>query len=285
MKKIKWLSCLFAVVSTTALAQSGEELTPYYSEPLTGRYSQQIIAVADASSCAKYSWKNRGSAPKGYVKGVALSFARSLCRYRAGSSTNRAAQVMSMANTHKASVDVLPHYQSILSKLKIAVNVAGENTMRALFTIGLGLGMRESSGAYCEGWDTSAGSKRPSAAGEAGLFQTSYDSIGANANLRLLYSEYQSNPDRCMLDVFKEGASCRPQGLLGTGAGADFQAFNKACPAFATEYAMTLLRVQRTHFGPINRREAEVKTVCNSMLKSVQQLVDADPNGACQELF
>jgi hypothetical protein len=72
---------------------------------------------------------------------------------------------------------------------------------------------------------------------------------------------------------------------LGTGAGADYQVFNKACPAFATEYAMTMLRVQRSHYGPINRLEAEVIPACNQLLLNVQELVNRDPQGACQDIF
>lgn len=152
------------------------------------------------------------------------------------------------------------------------------------FTIGLGLGMRESSGAYCVGWDTSAGSRRPSSAGEAGVFQTSYDSINASPVLRKLYDEYRSAPERCYLDTFKEGAQCRAQSILGTGAGAEFQAFNKSCPAFATEYAMVLLRVLRSHFGPINRRAAELRPECDAMLSDVQRVVERDPASVCAEL-
>lgn len=284
MKNSKWISIVVIVATRAAFAQSTSQEERFFSEPLSGRYSQHIIQIADTSTCAKYSWKNRGRAPKGYVKGVSLMFARSLCRLRVNAPGN-AALVMGMADTRNDKKDVLTHYQDILASLNLPVNQPGEDTMRALFTIGLGLGMRESSGKYCEGWDVAAGGNRPSAAGEAGLFQVSYDSIGGTTALRQLYNEYQGNPDRCMLDVFKEGASCRAQSILGTGAGADFQKFNKACPAFATEYAMTLLRVTRSHFGPIIRREAEAKAVCNQMLVSVQQLVDADPAGVCRELY
>lgn len=280
MKKIKCIYFLVLFVSSIGIAQAQE-----FSEPLTGTYSQQIVQVANSSSCASYNWKNRDRAPAGYTKGIALSFARSICRLRANSSIDTAARLMSMADTKKSDTDAISFYRGIFNSRKIAVDIDGENTMRALYTLGLGLGMRESSGAYCEGWDITAGAHRPSSAGEAGLFQTSYDSITTNPDLQMLYTEYQGNPNRCMLDVFQEGVSCRAQSILGTGAGADFQKFNKACPAFATEYAMTLLRVLRSHFGPIIRREAEVKTICNQMLANVQNIVDTNPTAACQELF
>src|SRR5690349_13042061 len=38
-----------------------------------------IDAIALASSCYKYAWKDRGQAPKGYMKGVAETFARAVC--------------------------------------------------------------------------------------------------------------------------------------------------------------------------------------------------------------
>jgi hypothetical protein len=192
---------------------------------------------------------------------------------------------MCEADTHSDRHDALAHYADIFQSLNMPIETAGENTLRSLYVLGMGLGMRESSGAYCEGWDTSAGSNRPSSAAEAGAFQVSYDSIGADPHLQKLYDEYQNSTSRCLLDVFKQGASCKSQGILGSGAGAAFQVFNKKCPAFATEYAMTLLRVLRTHFGPINRREAQVIPKCDSLLKSVQQLVESDLVNACRELL
>lgn len=145
--------------------------------------------------------------------------------------------------------------------------------------------MRESSGAYCEGWDISAGSNRSSAQAEAGAFQVSYDSIGVSSELKKLYAEYKTSPQRCGRSVFKEGASCKSQSILGTGAGATFQAFNKSCPAFATENAMILLRLQRSHFGPIIRKEAEVVPSYGTLLKKVEQIVDANPEGVCGEIY
>jgi hypothetical protein len=49
-----------------------------FSDFLSGNYFQQIKDLAGASSCSRYSWKNRGRAPVGYTKGIALSFARRL---------------------------------------------------------------------------------------------------------------------------------------------------------------------------------------------------------------
>lgn len=261
--------------------------TPPLPPTSTGPYVDQIRDLVGSSSCSSYSWKNRGRAPAGYIKGVALSFARSLCRMNSYvHSPSALAMIMSGADSHNDNKDALTHYQSNFKNLPIQISVAGTEPLRALYVLGLGLGMRESSGSYCEGWDRAAGSNRPSSAGEAGLFQTSYDSISASSELSKLYSEYKSSPrSRCFLDVFKQGASCGSSGSLGSGAGADFQVFNKACPAFATEYAMTMLRIRRTHYGPINRREAEVIPACDRMLKNIQELINRDPQNACQDIF
>jgi hypothetical protein len=46
---------------------------------------------------------------------------------------------------------------------------------------------------------------------------------------------------------------------------------------------MTMLRIQRSHYGPINRQEAQVVPACNTMLKQVQDLVEGDAY-ACTDL-
>lgn len=270
-KLLQITAILFAILSTPLLS-------------FAGTAANEIANLAGNSSCASYSWKNRGHAPAGYIKGVALSFARSLCREKGAPNSGlmKILAIPSINNTHK---DVLSYYQSILSARGINTAVAGESAIHAVYSVGIGLGMRESSGTYCEGWDTSAGAHRLSAEAEAGPFQTSYDSMGASIELRHLYEEYQASPQKCFLETFKQGASCHPRSILGTGAGAQYQAFTKSCPAFAAEYAMTLLRLQRSHFGPINRREAEVVPACVSMLKNVQQIFDQDPERICSEIY
>ena len=255
------------------------------TDQATGSYTQRIVDAAKKSSCINYSWKNRGRAPAGYIKGVSLSFARSICRLRASEPVSGIAKLSSAADSHDARKDAIAHYQSVFAALNMRTNGQGEDTLRALYTLGVGLGMRESSGAYCEGWDVSAGSNRTSAQAEAGLFQTSYDSMGVSAELKKLYQAYTAAPQLCLLNVFKEGASCKSQSILGNGAGATYQLFNKSCPAFATEYAMAMLRLQRSHYGPINRRDAEVIPACNSLLTQVSQIINQDPATACQEML
>ncbi len=244
-------------------------------------YKSQILKIAQDSECARYKWKNRGRAPMGYVKGLSLSFTRGLCRFKANT---KISQIMSAANTGQPKTDAFSHYAKIFKNSGIDTASNGEPALVALYTLGLGLGIRESSGKHCEGWDRDAGAERTSSEAEAGLYQLSYDSIGASPELRKLYREYLTYPRGCMLAVFHEGVHCREQNILGTGHGAEFQIFNKECPAFATEYAMTMLRVQRKHFGPINRQEAEVSPACKQMLEDVAQVVDSNSISVCLEI-
>lgn len=272
------------VTGTTPSGGSSTPTTPTVPRE-TGPYVDQIKNLAANSSCASYSWAGRGRAPAGYIKGVTLSFARGLCRMRAAEDTpSGLVNIITAARSTNVTKDALTHYQSNFSSLVDTAD-AGKGPLRALYVLGMGLGMRESSGKYCEGWDRSASSGRPSSAGEAGVFQTSLDSMGFSPELSKLYAEYKANRGRCDLEVFKQGATCSNLSNLGTGAGADYQAFNKACPAFATEYAMTMLRIARTHYGPINRKEAEVVPACNTLLKKVQDLIEQDTQNACDDLM
>jgi len=254
--------------------------------PSSGIYREKIMEIASTSACAKVSWKNRGRAPAAYMKGMALSFARGLCRQQKELGfKNAPGALMSRASSGNSAKDALAHYSDVLANAGMpAVNQSGPDTLRVLFTLGIGLGMRESSGKYCVGYDTTASSHTANSS-EAGLFQASYDSIGATPELKELYQEYQANPQRCHLDIFKQGVSCTNQGIIGAGtAGGDYQAFNKQCPAFAAEYAMTLIRVLRSHFGPINRKEAEVIPACEVMLGDIENFVIGDRARVCGDL-
>ena len=87
-----------------------------------------------------------------------------------------------------------------------------------------------------------------------------------------------ANPTPSYLEVFKEGvlraSKTRTWKTLGDGDGKDFQKLSKDCPFFAVEFAGIGLRNIRKHWGPINRRAAEVKADADSLFKEVQKLVD-----------
>jgi hypothetical protein len=265
------------------VANTGEQNPNVPEVPRTGNYLDQITSIASTSTCASYSFVGRSKAPKGYIKGMALTFARSYCRLK----TTEAAptNLISILNAPAGNsvTDALAWYSSMFSGVTMDIYADKKETLRSLYTLGVGLGMRESSGKYCEGRDMSASNTSASTA-EAGMFQTSYDSMVASPELSKLFTEYQGDISKCFLDVFKEGVSCSATSIAGTGIGATFQAFNKSCPSFAAEYAMVMLRVRRNHYGPINRKEAEVVPACNQMLKSVENFIDTDVY-ACDEIL
>ncbi len=217
-----------------------------------------IINLATTSSCARYEWNDRGSAPVGYIRGMALTYRKAFCDARAGGT---ASTRVATGTLGQPGVDALAHYR---------LNPATElERLRAVYTLMIGLGMRESSGNTTEGRDVNV--TNPTAANaEAGLFQTSHDSFTLHPALAATEAAYRANPGACNLAAFRAGARDRNAPLVGTGQGAAFQKFNKECPSYAAEYSAVLLRVNRRHWGPINTRKAEFLTQCQSLLAQVE---------------
>jgi len=239
-----------------------------------------IIRIASGSAIAGYSWKNRGVAPIGYIKGMALAYGRVYCKFKAG---DPCAAEMAKANTGNGAVDALAWLAPEFAAAGLDNSSDGVDTLRHLFVLLVGLGMRESSGIYCTGRDRSASNTSADTA-EAGLFQTSFNARSASSLLPALFQVYQANPSG-FLDVFKEGVNpCGAADMqnFGSGDGAEFQRLSKACPAFAAEFAAVGLRNLRTHWGPINTKTAEIKTECDDMLRQVEQAVD--DSGLCGAL-
>lgn len=227
-------------------------------EPVIVSKIQSISSLAEKSSCASYKWKDRGTAPAGYIKGMALTYARGVCK---GSTL---AGDESLGSSDK---DALAHYGQSKGSRKLT------------YALLIGLGMRESSGKYCEGRDSSASNVKSDEA-EAGLFQTSFNSRFASPDLSVLLLQYKKGGGNCFLDTFKESVKCTDKMLKiwGTGDGAEFQSLVKSCPAFAAEYASVTLRALRKHYGPINRKEAELRPECLDMLGQIDEAIKADHN-------
>jgi hypothetical protein len=245
--------------------------TPPAAPVAAGGPLDRIVQIASASPIARYRWFKRGVAPAGYIKGMALVYARVYCKLRAG---DPAALEMAKANTGHAYTDALAHYAPEFAALGMSNAAAGADTLRHLFVLLVGLGMRESSGRYCEGRDRAAANVKAETA-EAGLFQTSYNAKSAHPTMPQLFRQYAASPSG-FLDVFREGVRCTSAGLenFGTGDGAEFQRLSKACPAFAAEFTAVGLRNRRRHWGPINRKGVEIRPECDAMLLQVQRLVD-----------
>ena len=231
----------------------------------------QVVQIAAESAIFHYSWPNRGVAPAGYIKGMAVVFARVYGRLAAG---DPAAVEMAKANTGNGTRDALAWYSERFQSLGMSNEIAGADTLRHLFVLLVGLGMRESSGRYCEGRDRSASNTTADTA-EAGLFQTSFNARSASPLMPMLFTQYSANPAG-FVEIFQEGVHVKASDLenFGTGAGMEFQRLSKASPAFAAEFAAVGLRNIRTHWGPINTRAAELRNECDAMFRQVQMAVD-----------
>lgn len=250
--------------------------TPVFVGDTSSAPLNQIKEIAANSKCAKYDWEDRGTTTKGYYRGMALSFARSLCHKDSPSIV-----IASQPKTDADKTDALSWYSGQFAELGMKNDVAGPVTLRHVYTLAIGLGMQESSGKYCEGRDEKADNV-DSESCEAGLFQTSWDSRYANPELAKIFERYKTEKN-CFLEVFSEGVNCSKQNLrnYGSGDGLEFQALSKICPAFAAEYVATMIRVSggsKGHYGPLRRHAAEVIPACDQMLSQVQALVEKNPS-------
>jgi len=228
-----------------------------------------IVALAEHSALASYSWQDRGSAPPGYVAGMALSFAVALTLE--GSPIFHA---MAKANSGKTDTDVLAWYAPEFKAQGWSNQTSGIDTLRHLWCLLIGLGMRESSGRYCEGRDQSA-SNTSSDTAEAGLFQTSWNINTASPEIGRAFDNYWANTQG-FVDDFAEGVE--PGGTelqnYGSDRGTSYQWLAKYAPAFACVSTAIGLRERRQHWGPINRREVELIEEANELLRGVQRVIE-----------
>jgi len=233
-----------------------------------------IHQMAGASAAGHFIWKDRGKAPAGYIKGMALVYGRVYCKFKAG---DAAALEMARKNSGDTERDALAWYDEVFTAAGMSNDTSGADTLRHLFVLLIGLGMRESSGNHCEGRDMTANNVTADTA-EAGLFQVSFNAKGASPLLSQIFSQYKANP-LGFVDVFKEGVRGSPASWqnFGSGDGHEFQRLCKECPAFAAEFAAVALRHIRKHWGPINRKQAQVRPECDALLSQVQFAIDASP--------
>ena len=237
----------------------------------------QVIAAVVASPVPDISWKDRGQAPIGYAKGMGLAYA---LVFRNWTLNDQFALKMAKANTGDDSADALSWYNSNFAALGMDNSEDGRDTLRHLFVLIYGLGMRESSGKFCEGRDMSADNVTADSA-EAGLFQTSYDARYGCADIETLLSVYKNLPDdpQKVGPTFHEEVSCSSQDLqnYGSGDGAKFQYYQKASPMLAVEAAGVALRKiggDDGHWGPIRRKEVELKSAVDDLFGEIERIVE-----------
>lgn len=251
-----------------------------------------IQEIAGRSQCATRFWKNRGRAPKAYIEGVALVFARALCHPDREDVRVVSAAVDPASNAN----DALVAYQREFASVGMQNTAAGFDTLRHAYTLLIGLGMMESSGRYCEGRDVSECFATADSA-EAGLFQTSFGAHVHSPALGALFDAYKKDSSHCLLDVFKDSITCRivpsqnrkcpneNSDVKGIGDGADWQRLTKVCPAFSTEYGAVVLRRNggaHGEFGPIRGHQTELRPECDGMLHGVQDFVQQHREFALQ---
>jgi len=233
----------------------------------------KIMEVAMNSPLRRYYWRDRGDAPTGYIKGMAVAFAQCYLDLKAGSSAAKEMAKPIGNPTH----DALAYYAPQLR----AANMMDEkpvDVLRHTFVLMYGLGMRESSGVFGAGRDMNADNASANTA-EAGLFQQSWDSHVCSREIAKLLDKYSSNGiSDCTRDVFAEGVHDPIAYSVGRGAGRLFQDTTKKCPLFAVSACAIGLRNLRKHWGPIGRKEVELRQSANKLLLQVQVLVDASPS-------
>jgi uncharacterized protein (TIGR02594 family) len=238
------------------------------AEGLDPALAGAIVQLAEESEIQRYDWDDRGRSPPGYIPGMALCFALAMQHMDIA-----AVQFMAQANADDPDHDALSWYEDEFAAVDMSNDEDGIDTLRHLFVLMIGLGMRESSGNHWEGRDTSANNTSADSA-EAGLFQTSWDIHSASTYITKLFNHYWDNPNG-FAETFSKGLSPTQSSLSNYGNGAQgtqYQWLAKFCPAFAVAMSAVGLRVRRDHWGPINRYEVELKKSADQLLRDVQEL-------------
>lgn len=242
-------------------------------DPFTNDQINHIATIAAESDIYTYHWDGRGQAPAGYTEGMALTWAQCYIKWKRA---DTGMLLCAEKNSGNADKDALSWYRGFFDEAGMPNQVSGVDTLRHLFVLMLGLGMRESSGEHCCGRDTSA-SNTTSDTAEAGMFQTSWNIRSSSTEIPPLLDVWSpGNQPQCYLNVFKKKVTCSSSDWesYGSGDGYDYQEMSKSCPPFHAEVTAIGLRKLRQHWGPINRYEVEVRPEADEMFKQVQLYVD-----------
>jgi uncharacterized protein (TIGR02594 family) len=244
------------------MAEGGDGIEPELEE--------EVSTVVSESELDEYQWNDRGEAPFGYLEGMALTYALVVQQWWRG--TPLARELAKAATT--SDVDALAYYVAEFAEHDMSNDKAGLATLRHLWVLLIGLGMRESSGRYYCGRDMSANNTASDTC-EAGLFQTSWNIKSCSPEFMAdLLQTYLDDPNG-WLPIFSEELSPDADDLssYGSGEGATYQWLAKFSPAFAVFVTALGLRKRRAHWGPIGRREVEIVPDVDAMLKVVEELV------------
>ena len=237
---------------------------------------REIVALVAASPLPKHEWRGRGVAPIGYLNGMAITFARAYCKLRRG---DRFATLMARKpQATEGDTDALAHLDGPFRRAGILNERDGADTLRHLFVLLVGLGMRESAGQFCQGVDASSGNQNREQF-EAGLFQMSYSiGVGQAAHIPIheFYEQLSGLPYGGLKPTFAQGVRCGRRPLTDThdSAAGRFRNFCLTQPALYAELTALCVRYRRRHWGPINRAMVELDPTCDQLLQAVQAVVD-----------
>jgi uncharacterized protein (TIGR02594 family) len=245
---------------------------------LTKKEAEAVEGAARKSHVATYVWPGRGLAPMGYMVGLALSYGVAVKLLQAKDSI---IEDMAQADRGDGETDVLSWYHKELENLDWNTDQDGVETLRALFSIMLGLGMRESTGRYCEGRDLSAENVEDDTA-EAGLFQTSWNIASCADTVPPLLDMFDENPNG-FVEAFREDVNPSGSELENYGTGTDggkYQFLSKYAPMFHVFVTGIGLRYRRQHWGPVNRREVTLLDAAYDLFIDVEAaLYESRPHG------
>jgi hypothetical protein len=233
----------------------------------------EITTAVEERGIAEFNWPERGVAPPAYMIGMALSFAQACLWFEAG-----VLAVDEMAEPeHGDTDDALTWLREEFEDIGMDNTRGGLETLRGLFVLLIGLGMRETSGQYFQGIDASAGSSSTSAdTCEAGLFQTSWN-MSSPADERGKMTDYFWQHPNGFLAEFSDGVYPTASGLKHYGSsgedGVRYQFLAKFCPLFAALSTGLGLRSRKDHWGPVKRREVDLRPETDELLKDIQHLV------------
>jgi len=120
----------------------------------------------------------------------------------------------------------------------------------------MGLGMRESSGRYCEAAIAMLTMSRQTPPRRGCSDVVGHPRVKPGHRLAVQIMVWDS-----LLEIFRQGVVPHSGDLqnYGSGDGAKFQEMCKSNPQFAADCAAIGVRAVRTHWGPINRREAQIR--------------------------
>lgn len=252
-----------------------------------------IPSIVDKAGISKMRWENgnRGQAPYGYYYGMSLTFAS---LYEGLKKGDNIAKELAKPLGKDRDKDSLLRFKELLSAETANALDTDVDRLRGLFVLLFGLGLMESNGRHCCGWDQGklkgwgdpAKIKKPTAENsEAGLFQTSYDirtapPLASQKILLEIYQKYQlTQDDRATL--FAKGAHCSLQDAenYGDGEGKEFQRLSKLYPSFTVEFTGVCIRSVARHWNPIihvgdTKEGLQIKKECDMLLKQIQGYMD-----------